>query len=466
MSIAYFLAKRIHFSKGDDSQRVSPPAIRIAISGVAIGVAVMLITVGIVVGFKEEVRQKVINFSGHLQMQALVNNSTYELPPVCVSDTMLSFVTRTVDVESIERFVTKPAVIKTDHDFLSVVVKGVEDLQGWKDTRGGGNKKGKEAAESKNEVAGNAEDVAGNEEDVAGNAEDVAGSEKDDSESEEDDEWSDRDVILSRTIADKLNLKVGDQATFYFVQTDKDADPFALGAENTKVKMRKLNIRDIYETHFSEIDQQMVIGSLPLMQQVSGWDDDMYSAVSITLKDFDQMYDASRLINQMRLVDRQGVSLYVQTIEQLNPTVFAWLALLDTNVWVILILIAAVAAFTMISGLLIIILERTQMIGVLKAQGMDNRTLRKVFLWIALFLTGKGILWGNLIGLAFCLVQWKWHVIALDPTNYYLEWVPIHLSIPMFILINVGTILITLLVLIGPSALVARISPTKAIQSE
>ena len=408
MSIAYFLAKRIHFSKGDDSQRVSPPAIRIAISGVAIGVAVMLITVAIVVGFKEEVRQKVIDFSGHLQMQAFVSNSTYELPPVCVSDTMLSFVKRVAEVEHVERFVTKPAVIKTDDDFLSVVVKGVEH----------------------------------------------------------EEEWSEREVALSKTIADKLKLKVGDQATFYFVQADKDADPFALGAENTKVKIRKLTVRDIFETHFSEIDKQMVLGSMALLQQVSGWDEDMYSAVSLTLKDFDQMDDAAWLINQLNLVDRQGVQVYVQTIEELNPTVFAWLALLDTNVWVILILIAVVAAFTMISGLLIIILERTQMIGILKAQGMDNRTLRKVFLWVALFLTGKGILWGNLIGLAFCLVQWKWHLISLDPANYYLEWVPIHLTLPMFILINVGTIIITLLVLIGPSALVARIAPTKAIQSE
>ena len=282
MSIAYFLAKRIHFSKGDDSQRVSPPAIRIAISGVAIGVAVMLITVAIVVGFKEEVRQKVIDFSGHLQMQAFVSNSTYELPPVCISDTMLSFVKRVAEVESVERFVTKPAVIKTDDDFLSVVVKGVEG----------------------------------------------------------EEEWSEREVALSKTIADKLKLKVGDQATFYFVQADKDADPFALGAENTKVKMRKLTVRDIFETHFSEIDKQMVLGSMALLQQVSGWDEDMYSAVSLTLKDFDQMDDAAWLINQLNLVDRQGVQVYVQTIEELNPTVFAWLALLDTNVWVILILIA------------------------------------------------------------------------------------------------------------------------------
>ena len=418
---------------------MSPPAIRIAISGVAIGVAVMLITVAIVVGFKEEVRQKVIDFSGHLQMQAFVSNSTYELPPVCVSDTMLSFVKRVAEVEHVERFVTKPAVIKTDDDFLSVVVKGTDQeglrevLKGSKGSKGSRGSKGSEYSENSDAP---------------------------------EEEWSEREVALSKTIADKLKLKVGDQATFYFVQADKDADPFALGAENTKVKVRKLTVRDIFETHFSEIDQQMVLGSMALLQQVSGWDDDMYSAVSLTLKDFDQMDDAAWLINQLNLVDRQGVQVYVQTIEELNPTVFAWLALLDTNVWVILILIAVVAAFTMISGLLIIILERTQMIGILKAQGMDNHTLRKVFLWVALFLTGKGILWGNFIGLAFCLVQWKWHIISLDPANYYLEWVPIHLTLPMFILINVGTIIITLLVLIGPSALVARIAPTKAIQSE
>ena len=454
MSIAYFLAKRIHFSKGDDSQRVSPPAIRIAISGVAIGVAVMLITVAIVVGFKEEVRQKVIDFSGHLQMQAFVSNSTYELPPVCVSDTMLSFVKRVAEVEHVERFVTKPAVIKTDDDFLSVVVKG-RDQEGLREVL-----KGEEGLrEVKKGLKGSRGCFLRGARAELG-ARGLKGSE--DSESE----WSEREVALSKTIADKLKLNVGDQATFYFVQADKDADPFALGAENTKVKVRKLTVRDIFETHFSEIDQQMVLGSMALLQQVSGWDDDMYSAVSLTLKDFDQMDDAAWLINQLNLVDRQGVQVYVQTIEELNPTVFAWLALLDTNVWVILILIAVVAAFTMISGLLIIILERTQMIGILKAQGMDNRTLRKVFLWVALFLTGKGILWGNLIGLAFCLVQWKWHIISLDPANYYLEWVPIHLTLPMFILINVGTIIITLLVLIGPSALVARIAPTKAIQSE
>lgn len=443
MSLAYYIAKRIHFSKGDDTQRVSPPAIRIAISGIAIGVAVMLVTVAIVVGFKEEVRQKVIDFGGHLQIQALVSNQTYELPPICVDDSLMQEFRQQPGVQEIEGFVTKPAVLKTEYDFISIVMKGM-----------------------RSEESG------------------VRNAKADDtSEAEAEEAWGDRDIILSRYIADKLRLKVGDAVSAYFVQTDLNADPFAFGAENTKVKVRKFTVADIYETHFSEIDHQMVICSLTMLQDVSGWDEDMYSALSVKIDDFDrleeryfQIFDyvmgrtnAENSESQeagVMLVDRLGTPFYVQSIDQLNPQVFSWLELLDTNVWVILILIAVVAAFTMISGLLIIILERTQMIGILKAQGLDNGRLRRVFLWVALFLTGQGMLWGNAIGLLLCYVQSRWHVIALDPANYYLEWVPIHLTWPMVLLINAGTIVVTLFVLLAPSALVAKIPPTKAIQSE
>lgn len=374
----------------------------------------MLISVAIVVGFKEEVRQKVIDFGGHLQVQAFVSNQTYELPPVCVDDSLMSVFSQLPGMKEVEGFVTKPAVLKTDDDFISVVMKGVEQ------------------------------------------------------------DFDERSISVSRTIADKMRLKVGDTVSAYFVQTDLHADPFAFGAENSKVKVRKLTVGDIYETHFSEIDRQMVICSLPLLQDVSGWDEDMYSALSIKIDDFDrleehyfEMMDFVMGVGQdVTLTDRLGTPFYVQSIDQLNPQVFSWLELLDTNVWVILFLIAVVAAFTMISGLLIIILERTQMIGILKAQGLDNGRLRKVFLWIALFLTGQGMLWGNLLGLGLCYLQQRWHLIALNPENYYLEWVPIHLTWPAVLMINAGTVVITLLVLLGPSSLVAKISPSKAIQSE
>lgn len=416
--LSYYLAKRIHYSKGDETQRVSPPAIRIAIAGIAIGVMVMLLTVAIVVGFKEEVRQRVIDFSGHIQLQALTSNSTYELPPLVLNDSLWQAVSGQAGITEVRGVITKPAVLKADSDFVSIVTKGE------------GAPTLSSAGDEENQILG------------------------------------DREVALSQTIADKLRLNVGDEVTAYFVQSDMAADPFAFGAENTKVKARRLTVAQIFETHFSEIDQQMVLASPTMLQMVSGWDEDMYSTVEVRIDDFGNLDDICYTLNEQCFIDREGVPLYAQTIEQLNPQVFSWLELLDTNVWVILILIAAVAAFTMISGLLIIILERTQMIGILKAQGMDNGRLRKMFLWVALFLTGKGLLWGNAIGVGLCLIQWQWHVMKLDPATYYLEWVPIHLSPTMLVLINLGTVLITLLVLLGPSALVARISPTRTLTAE
>lgn len=424
--LSYFLAKRIHYSKGDETQRVSPPAIRIAIAGVAIGVVVMLMAVAIVVGFKEEVRQRVVDFGGHIQLQSFVPNNTYELSPLRVNGALTGLIANRSEVKAVEGVVTKPAVLKTDEEFLSVVMKGSVEFLG---------ESGKSKAESGEE-------------------------------NEESGELGEREIAVSRTIADQLRLEVGDDVTAYFVQSDLAADPFALGAENTKVKMRKLNVARIYETHFSEIDQQMVLAAPTMLQGVSGWDEDMYSSLAVRLDDFGQLDDSYYALMDLDLRDAEGTPLLVQTVEQLNPQVFSWLDLLDTNVWVILILIAVVAAFTMISGLLIIILERTQMIGILKAQGLDNGRLRSVFLWVALFLTGRGLLWGNVVGLGLCAAQWQWHFLKLDPKDYYLEWVPIHLPLSLWVLVNVGTIVVTLLVLIGPSFLVARISPAKTLAGE
>lgn len=418
MSIAYFLARRIHFSKGDETQRVSPPAIRIAIAGIAIGVVVMLLSVAIVVGFKEEVRQRVIDFSGHIEIQALTSNQTYELPPLTVNDSLWNVLRLQPGIKDVRGVMTKPAVLKTDSDFVSVVMKGemIPSVHG----------------------DGEAQLLL----------------------------LDEREVALSQTIADKLKLTVGDDLTAYFVQSDLAADPFAFGAENTKVKARRLTVAQIYQSHFSQIDQQMVLAPIAMLQAVSGWDDDMYSMIEVRIDDFGQLDECCYGLNSQLLTDTEGVPFYAQTIEQVNPAVFSWLDLLDTNVWVIIILIAAVAAFTMISGLLIIILERTRMIGILKAQGMDNGRLRRMFLWMAVFLTGKGLLWGNVIGIGLCLIQWKWHLLALDPETYYLEWVPIHLSPMMIVWVNVGTVLITLLVLVGPSAIVSRISPVRTLTTD
>lgn len=425
MSLAYQIARRIYFAKERNTQRVSPPAIRIAVAGIAIGLAVMLLSVAIVVGFKHEVRQKVIGFGGHLTLQAMESsNATYERSPICVNDSILDLVSSIGDVRSVVPYVTKPAVLKTDSDFLSVVIKGVPE---GADTR----------FFEQSLVEGTLPQT-------------------------------EREVIVSRTVAGKLRLAAGDKARFYFVKADALEAGFGLGAQSTSVKTRTLTVSGIYETHFEQYDRMMIVGSMPLLQQVNGWDDDMVSGMDINLADFDALDDHFyALIEVLDFChDRRGTPFFVQTIEQQNPQLFSWLDLLDTNVWVILALMSAVAAFTMISGLLIIIMERTHMIGLLKALGMTNGQLRKVFLYMALFLTGKGLLWGNLIGLGLCFVQHRWHLIALDPANYYLEWVPIELNVWMVLMLNVVTVVVTLLVLIAPSAMVARIAPTRAIQSE
>ena len=407
MSFAYNIARRIHFSKGNETQRVSPPAIRIAIAGIAIGLVVMILSVAIVVGFKQEIREKVIGFGGHIQIHAMANNSTYEKHPIYPNDTLFQALSSVEGIEKISSFITKPAVLKTQEDFLAVVIKGEEGI-------------------------------------------------------------APREVKVSQLIADKLNLSIGDKINLYFIQNNVDADRFALGAEDASIKSRQLKIAEIYSTGFNEYDKQMVYGNLETLQGVNEWEEDMVSGLEINISDFSKLNETTdKIIMAVNgIQDRRGTFYFVQTIEQMNPQVFAWLDLLDTNVWVILILMTIVASFTMISGLLIIILERTNMIGVLKAMGCNNSQLQKIFRYIAGFLIGKGLLIGNVIGIGICLLQKHFHLIALDPDSYYLEWVPIALDAKAIIILNIGTIAIALHVMMIPSSLVARISPVKAIQSE
>ncbi len=407
MSLSFYIAQRIHFSKVNESQRVSPPAIRIAIAGIAIGLVVMILSVAIVIGFKQEIRDKVIGFGGHIQIHAMANNSTYEKHPICLNDTLDQAIASVAGIESTKPYITKPGVLKTSEDFLAVVIKGEEGIGA-------------------------------------------------------------REVRISQIIADKMNLKVGDKFQLFFIQADMNADLFTLGAEDASIKSRQLKVAGIYNTGFNEYDQQLIFGNIDLLRDVNGWNDDMVSGIEINLSDFNDIYDKDYdLIMALNgLQDRRGTPYFVQTIEQLNPQIFAWLDLLDTNVWVILILMSIVASFTMISGLLIIILERTSMIGIMKAMGCRNSQLRRVFLIVATFLIGKGLIIGNIVGIGLCLLQKHFHILTLDPETYYLEWVPISLDLKAIIALNIGTVIISLLVLIVPSALVARISPVKAIQSE
>ena len=262
------------------------------------------------------------------------------------------------------------------------------------------------------------------------------------------------DVLISKYLSDLLSLKLGDSFLTYFV--------------GEEVRVRKFHISGIYETGFADYDKLFVFADIRQVRRLNGWDDDQVSGVELLVHDYDQLDQTAEDLYFERATrqDREGNSYYVRSIKDLNPMIFSWLDVLDINVVVILVLMLAVAGFTMISGLLIIILERTNMIGILKALGQNNRSIRKVFLYVSFFLIGKGMLWGNVIGIAICLLQSTTHILKLDPTIYYLDAVPIDLSLTSLILLNIGTLAISMLMMLGPSYLITQISPARSIRFE
>ncbi|ULB33992.1 MULTISPECIES: ABC transporter permease [Proteiniphilum] len=415
MNAELFIARRIYKGDKKNDKRVSSPAIKIAIAGIALGLAVMIVSVCIIVGFKKEVRAKVIGFGSHIQITAFDNNSSYEHVPIAFSDTLAATLAANPDIRHIQEFITKPAIIKTDKDFMGVVLKGVSENYDW-------------SFFHKNLLEG---DIINKNDTAAGNQ-----------------------AIISKDIADKLQLNMGDNFTCYFVQ-----EP---------VRARRFNIIGIYQTNFEDYDKLYVITEKNILSTINGWDNDMVSGIELLVKDYNNLDKTSRdlFFDMASYKDRLGNNLYTRSIKDINPMIFNWLNLLDMNVWVIVILMLVVSGFTMISGLLIIILERANMIGMLKSMGARDFSIRKVFLYLSAFLIGQGMLWGNLFALLFCLVQDRFQLLRLDPSTYYLSAVPIDINPLYIILLNIGTLIASLLMMTGPSYLVARITPAKSIRFE
>lgn len=414
MNLSLFIAKRI-YRDTDGGRQVSRPAVLIAMAGIAIGLAVMIIAVAVVVGFKSEVRNKVIGFGSHIQISNFDALRSYETRPILAGDSMRTALAAYPEVKHVQRYSTKPGMIKTDSAFQGMVLKGVGpefDNHFFKEYL----------------VEGEIPLFS--------------------------DSASTNQVLISRAMAHKLKLKLGDKIYTYYIQDD--------------VRVRRLTIKGIYQTNFSEYDNLFLLTDLAMVNQLNGWEPDQVSGVELQVHNYDQLEETTYQIavDTDNRVDRLGGVYFVQNIRQLNPQIFDWLDLLDLNVWVILILMVGVAGFTMISGLLIIIIERTQMIGILKALGANNLTIRQTFLWLSVFLIGKGMIWGNAIGLAFCLVQSKWGVLTLDPETYYVDRVPVSLGLWWFLLINVGTLLASVLMLLGPSFLITKINPASSMRYE
>ncbi len=413
MNIEYFIAKRIHFQQG--KKNISRPAVRIATIGIALGLAVMIVSVAVVIGFKNEVRNKTIGFGGHVQITNFDNNNTYEMNPIKADSTFVGKLAKLEEVKHVQHFATKPGIIKTDSEFQGIVIKGVGADFDWNFFKS-------------NLIEGNILDVSG--------------------------EATKNDVIISKSLATMLGLKLGDSFFTYFIQE--------------QVRARKFKIVGIYSTNFIEYDKLFILADLRHVQRLNDWAENQYSGLEILINDFndidkigDEVYDA--VSNKFT---NEGNTYYVQTIKQLNPQIFGWLDLLDMNVWVILFLMLAVAGFNMISGLLILILERTNMIGILKSLGAENWSIRKIFLYHSAFLIGKGMFWGNVIGLALCAIQYFTHIVPLDPESYYVATVPINFNWLFIVLLNVGTLIASMLMMIGPSYLITKINPARIIRYE
>lgn len=415
MNFPLFIAKRIYSDQGD-KRKVSRPAIRIATVGVAIGLAVMIITVSVVLGFKHTIRDKVVGFGGHIQVHNTFFINDADPYSICADDSLMKVFRQQPNVKHAERYAITNGLLKTDQDFLGIAFKGV----------------GPEFDStfiSQHLIAGTIPHFS--------------------------DSTSSNQLLMSKMIADKLQLNVGDKVFAYFVSDES-------------VRTRRYSISGIYQTNMTRFDESICFIDLYTANKLNGWTGNTCTGVEVTVNDLDQFkITEEAFVNHVnRSIDAQGNTLATQTIYEAYPQVFIWLELLDVNVWIILALMVCVAGFTMISGLLIIILERTQMIGILKALGERNSTIRHTFLWFSVFIIGQGMFWGNLLGIGIVLLQQYTGFVSLDPQIYYVSEAPMELNLPLILLLDIVTLLICVMVLIAPSYLISHIHPAKSMRYE
>lgn len=415
MNLPLFIARRI-YSANDARQKVGRPAMRIATAGVAIGLAVMLVSVSVVFGFKHTIRDKVVGFGSHITVANFMSLHGRDTRPICIDDSMMA-VLRSIDgVKHVQRYAVKQGILKTDSDFLGVAFKGIAEEY---DT----------TFIHDNLVNGSIPMFS-----------DSIGHNK---------------ILVSKIMADRLRLKTGDKVFAYFI-------------DNNGVRARRFTVSGVYQTNLSKFDEAICFTDLYTTVRLNGWETGQTGGAELTVNNFDDINAVEEnLVKKVnRTIDRYGETYSSETVQDYNPQIFTWLDLLDLNVWIILALMLCVAGFTMISGLLIIILERTAMIGVLKALGTRNGTVRKTFLWFAVFIIGKGMLIGNIVGLGLIALQKLTGVVKLDAATYYVDTVPVELNVLAILLLNAATLIVSVFVLIAPSFLASKVRPAKSMRYE
>ena len=412
MNISFYIAKKLYFCQHTD-RKISKLAIQIATVGVTIGLAIMILSVCILFGFKNELNKKIVGFCSHIQILNSNASTSPESFPIVTDTSFTKEIGKIKGVEHFQRFSNKLGIIKNEEDFKGLMFKGI----------------GEEYDETflrqhllKGTIPVFTKTKHKN------------------------------DIVVSQLMADKMKLKVGDKLYAYFFEKS--------------IRTRLFHITGIYRTNMSQFDDNIIIANLYTVNQLNDWQADQSSGLEIFVKDFSKVQTPySQILNITRdAIDHYGCTYSAFTIKELYSQIYDWLKLLDLNVWVILGLMVCVACFTMISGLLILILERTNTIGVLKAVGSTNELIRRIFVNYASFIMIRGIIIGNLIGLGLAFLQEKFQIIRLDESKYYIDHVPILFEPEMLILLNVATVIVCVFAMIGPSYLVSKISPVKAIR--
>ena len=405
MNYELFIAQRIAFSKEKENV-ISRPIIRIALIGVALGFAVMIIAIAIVTGFKKEIRDKVIGFGSHIQISNFDENNSYETKPVNRTQSFLIPLKKDADIKHVQVFAIKAGIIKTKDEIEGVVAKGIGSDFDW------------------NYFSNRL---------IEGKIFSVSDSNRSDN------------VIISGNLSKKLNLHAGDDMIMHFIQQPPRA--------------RKFHITGIYETGLEEFDNLYIFCDIAQIQKLNDWTPEQVGGFEISINDFSKLDDVSEKVYTI-----SGSDLNARTIRDIYPQIFDWLGLQNINAIIIITLMIVVSGMNMISALLIIILERIKLIGTMKAMGSMSISIRKVFIYLAGYLIGRGMFWGNLVGIAFILLQKQFGIFHLDQQSYYLSYVPVNFSLTHLLMLNAGTLFVCMLMMILPTMVITRISPLTAIR--
>jgi lipoprotein-releasing system permease protein len=409
LNLEYFIAKRLITAR-DHKSSISAPIIKIAIAAIAIGMIMMIVSIATGIGLQQKIRQKVAAFNGHISITNYdENQSQLSITPISIHQDFYPIFKNVSGINHIQAVATKAGIIRTETAFEGIIFKGVGKEYRWENLK-------------EYLVAGNLPNL---------------------------NNQLNEEVLISEFLANRLNLKVGDRFNTFFMKEDT----------NQKPNLRVFKITGIFNSGFQEFDASYIIGDIRHLQRINKWSPDQVGTFEVFVDDFNTIKEKGQ-----EVYEQTGSSLDTQTIVEKYYYIFEWLKLFDFNIIVILIIMIAVATINMVVALLVFILERTQMIGILKALGANNWAVRKIFLYNAFYLIAKGLFWGNSIGIGLLLIQQKFGIIKLNPENYYVNQAPVYLDFGYILLLNLGTILICLLILLIPSYIITKISPIKAIR--